>query len=83
VVPIFTSDHERRMYSWIALGDHLGDRQAVAAIPHGDLGDQAQMAGDQPVGGFTVAVLTPALGQHVLFLRFQHREPPNLFEITA
>jgi hypothetical protein len=42
----------------------LGDRQAVAAIAHGDLGDEPQMAGDEPVRGVAVAVLAPALGQH-------------------
>jgi MFS family permease len=46
---------------------------ATAAIPHGDLGHQAQMAGDEPMGRFAVAMLTPALGQHVFFLRFRLR----------
>jgi hypothetical protein len=32
----------------VALRDHFGDRQAVAAIAHGDLGHQAQMAGESP-----------------------------------
>src|SRR4051812_1736177 len=27
-------------------------------------------------------MLAPALGQHVLFLRLQHREPPDLLEIA-
>ena len=67
----------------IALRDHLGDRQAVAAIAHGDLGHEAQMAGDEPVRGVAVAVLAPALGQHVFLLRFQHREPPDFFEIAG
>jgi hypothetical protein len=49
----------------------------------GDLGDQAQMAGDELVRRLAVAVLAPALGQHVLFLRFQHREPSDLFQITG
>ena len=61
----------------------LGDRQAIAAIAHGDLGDEAQMAGDEPVRRVAVAVLAPALGQHVFFLRFQHREPPDFFEIAG
>jgi hypothetical protein len=111
VVPIFTSNHERRIYSWIAalihhiggkaeafvrlealdrlhepdiaLRDHLGDRQAIAAIPHGDLGRQAQMAGDEPMGRVVVAMLAPALGQHVFLLRFQHGEPPDLFQVMS
>src|SRR6185503_2170624 len=93
VVPIFTSDHERRMYSWIdafhrlhqadvAFRDHLGDRQAVAAIAHRDFRDEPQMAGDEPVCRIAIAMLAPALGQHVLFLRFQHREPADFLEIA-
>jgi hypothetical protein len=45
--------------------------------------DQPQMAGDEPVRRLAVAVLAPALGQHVFLLRFQHREPPDLFEISG
>src|SRR5712692_7984280 len=67
----------------IALRDHLGNRQAVAAVAHGDLGDQAQMAGDQLVRRVAVAMLAPALGQHEFFLRLQHWEPPDLFEISG
>jgi len=56
--------------------------QPVAAIPHGDLGHQAQMAGDEPMGGVAVAMLAPALGQHVFFLQLQHRESPDLLKIA-
>ena len=35
----------------IALGHDLADRQAVAAIAHGDLGDETQMRGHEPVRG--------------------------------
>ena len=41
------------------------------------------MAGDELVRGVAVAVLAPALGQHEFFLRFQHREPPDLFQIPG
>ena len=58
----------------IAFGDDFGNRQAIAAIAHGDLGDQAQMAGDQPARGFRVAMLLPALGEHVFVFRRQKRE---------
>jgi hypothetical protein len=34
------------------------------------------------MGGVAVAMLAPALGQHVFFLRFQHGEPPDLLEIA-
>ena len=67
----------------IAFGDDLGDRQAVAAIAHGDLGHETQMAGDEPMRGVAVAVLAPALGQHEFFLRLQHREPPDFFKIAG
>jgi hypothetical protein len=67
----------------IALGDHFPDRQAVAAIAHGDLGDQPQMAGDELVGGLGVLMLEEALGQHVFFLRLQHRELADFGEITV
>jgi hypothetical protein len=67
----------------IALRDHLGDRKFVAAIVPGDLGHESQMAGDELVRGVTVAVLAPALGQHVFFLALQHREPPDLLKITG
>jgi hypothetical protein len=67
----------------IALRDDLGDRQAVAAIAHRDLGDEAEMAGDEFVRRITVAMLTPALGEHVLFLRLQHREPADFFQVPG
>jgi hypothetical protein len=54
----------------IALRDHLGDRQAVAAIADGDLGNQPQMAGHEALRRIEVAVLAPAFGQHVFLVRF-------------
>ena len=41
------------------------------------------MTVDQLVRRLVVAVLAPALGQHVLFVRFQHRGPPDFFQITG
>jgi hypothetical protein len=35
------------------------------------------------MGRGSVAMLTPALRQHVFFLRLQHWEPPDLFKITG
>ena len=67
----------------IALGNDFGDRQAIAAVAHGDLGHEPQMAGDEPMRRVAVAVLAPALGQHVFLLRFQHREPPNFFQVSG
>ena len=65
----------------IAFGDDFGNRQAIAAIAHGDLGHEPQMAGDEPVRRIVVAMLPPTLRQYEFFLRFQHREPPDLFQI--
>jgi hypothetical protein len=67
----------------VAFGDDFGDRQAVAAIAHGDLGHEPQMAGDELMCRIVVAVLAPALGQHEFLLRLQHREPPDLFQIPG
>ena len=41
------------------------------------------MAGDEPVRRFAVLVLAPAFGQHEFFLRLQHREPADFFEIPG
>jgi len=78
------------MYSWIeALIHHIAfrndfaDRQAVTAIAHGDLGNQAQMAGDELVRRLGVLVLEETLGEHVFFLRFQHWELANFSEVTV
>src|SRR5262249_28051052 len=67
----------------MALRNHLGDRQAVAAIAHGDPGDEAQMTVDELVCRLMVAVLAPALGQHEFVLRFQHRYPPDFLKIAG
>jgi hypothetical protein len=58
----------------IALGDELADRKAVAAIAHGDLGDEAKVAVDQLRSRFRVIMLPPALGEHILFLGRKDRE---------
>src|SRR5215831_13048064 len=74
---------DRLHQTGIALRDQFGDRQAVATIAHGDPGDEAEMTVDQLVRRLVVAVLAPALGQHVLFVRFQHRDLPDFFQITG
>src|SRR5712691_5077451 len=40
------------------------------------------MAGDEAMGRFGVLSLLPGLGEHVLFVRLQHRELTDLLEIT-
>ena len=63
--------------------DHVGERQTVAAIAPGDLSDEPQMASYEPVPGIPITALTPALSQHVFFLRVQHREPLDLLEMMV
>jgi len=49
----------------------------------GDPGNEAQMTIDELVRRPVVAVLAPALGEHVLVLRFQHRDPPDFLKIAG
>src|SRR6185437_6995444 len=65
----------------ITFGDEFRERQAVTAIAHGDLRDEAEMAGDQSMSRVGVAMLPPALGEHVLLFRLQHWEFADLLEI--
>ena len=58
----------------IAFADQLADGQAVAAVAHGDLGHEPQVRIDQLRGGLGVAMLAPALGEHIFFLRAEDRE---------
>ena len=67
----------------MAFRDQVSDRQTVAAIAPGELSDQPQMANDEPVSGVAITGLTPALGQHVFFLRVQHREPLDVLKIMV
>src|SRR5262249_15958608 len=60
-----------------------GDRQAVAAMAPGDPGNEAQMTVDELVRRPVVAVLAPALGEHVLFVRFQHWDPLDFLKIAG
>jgi len=67
----------------IAFGDDFGNGQAIAAIAHGDLGHETQMAGDETMGRFRVFMLAPAFGEHVFLLRFQKRKLPDFGEISG
>ena len=40
------------------------------------------MRGDELVRRVAVAMLAPALGEHVLLLRLQHRKLPDFFEVA-
>jgi hypothetical protein len=64
----------------IAFRDQLGNRQAVTAIPHRDLGDEPQMRVDELMSGLLVTMVTPGasqplfllVGQHGIFADFLH-----------
>nr|ABZ09802.1 hypothetical protein ALOHA_HF4000APKG8K5ctg1g16 [uncultured marine microorganism HF4000_APKG8K5] len=58
----------------IAFRDQVGQRQAIAPIPPGDFSHKAKMAGNEPVGGLGIVMLTPTLGEHKLLLPFQNRK---------
>ncbi len=64
---------DRLHHADVALGNELGDRQAVAAIAHGDLGHEAQMAGHQLMGGFGIHHVRASLGEHELLLELKER----------
>src|SRR5204863_3552906 len=66
----------------IALGDHFVDGQTIAAIAHGDLRHQTQMAGDELMRRLGVFMFTPALGEHVFLLRIKERKFANFGEVT-
>ncbi|MCY1547800.1 hypothetical protein D9M68_838780 [compost metagenome] len=67
----------------VAFRNHLGNRQAIAAIAHGDLGHEAEVTGNELLGGAGIGVLLVALGQHVFFIRFQHGELADFLKIAA
>jgi hypothetical protein len=67
----------------IAFGNHLGNRQAIAAIAHRDLGDEPEMAGDELMRRIAVAMLVVALGEHVFLARLQHWKLTDFIEIPA
>ena len=66
----------------IALRDDLGNGQSVAAIAHGYLGHEPEMAGDEVMCGVAIVMLAPALGEHVFLLGFQHRKFTDLGEVS-
>jgi hypothetical protein len=50
------------------------DGQAIAAIAHGDLGHETQVAGDELRRGLGIAMFLIALGEHIFLLGGQHRK---------
>ena len=73
---------DRLHHADVALGDELAQRQAIAAIAHGDLGHQPEVAGDELVRGIGVGMLLPAARQHVFLLDLEHGELANLLQIA-
>src|SRR5690606_28007157 len=53
------------------------------AVAHGDLRHEAKMARHQLVRGIGFTLFLPPLGEHELLVLLQHRELPNLLEITG
>ncbi len=67
----------------IAFADQLADRQAIAAIAHGDLGHEPQVAGDELRRGFIVAMFLETLGEHELLLGREQREFANFGQVAV
>src|SRR5262249_48909919 len=66
----------------IAFGDHLADGQPIAAIAHGNARYEPQVRGDELMRSIAIAMLTPALGEHVFLLRLQHWKLSDFFEVA-
>ncbi len=74
---------DRLHHAHIAFRDQFGQRQAIAAIAHGNLGHQPQVAGHEAVCSLHILMLLPAFGEHELFLRLEHREFADICEIAG
>src|SRR5690606_26969667 len=74
---------DRLHQAHISFGDHLTDRQAIAAISHGNLGHEPQMAGYELMGGIGIAMLMVALGEHIFFFRLKHGETADFLKVTC
>ena len=79
---------DRLHHADVALGDQLADRQAIAPVAHGDLGDQRRWLVTSSMGGVDVVMLrasawpacTPARGSSIGNLRISCRyrdSPPS------
>ena len=72
----------RMHHAKITLRDQIGNRQAIAAISHGNFCHKPQMAGDQLVRGGDIAFVFPCFRQHIFLARFQHRKRTDLVQIA-
>ena len=66
----------------IALRYQVGEWQAVAAIPHRDLGDEAQMAGHEAMCAHRITMISPARRKSVLVLLAEHRKAVDFSQIS-
>jgi membrane protein len=67
----------------IAFADQLADREAITAVSHCDLRHEPKVRVDQLRRSLSIAVLAPALGEHIFFLRREDRELLDLREIAV
>ena len=67
----------------IALRDHLGNGQAIAAIAHGDLGHEPQVGRDELLRRIRIGMFLIALGQHELLIGVEHRKFADFLQIAV
>jgi hypothetical protein len=67
----------------VSLGDQVGQRQAVAASPLGELDDEPQVTADQAIERRLVARALPALREVALLLGREHRVGADLAQVTT
>ena len=67
----------------VALGNQIRHGQAVAAVPHSDLRDEAKVGCDHLVRRLGIAPVGPRLGQHEFFVGRQHRKLTDFVEVAG
>ena len=67
----------------VGFGNHFGLWQPVAAIAHGNFGGQSQVRRHHFVRRVGVLMVHPAFGQHIFFVRFQHRELADVLHVAV
>src|SRR3546814_2915650 len=67
----------------IAFADQLADRQAIAAVTHRDLRDEAEVRGDELRRRFTVFMLLKTFREHIFLLGRQKRKFADFGQIAV
>ena len=67
----------------IAFADQFADRQAIAAIAHGDLRHEAQVGGDELGRRLGILMFLVALREHIFLLGGQQRKLANFRQIAV